>query len=125
MRSTPSEVSSTRRREHERAPRIARPGDLGFDCIHINVHKTFSTPHGAGGSGCGSSLREGALRAFLPKPWIVRDEQGRFHLDTAATPASPPSRRLDRPVGIPWNFGVLVRAYTIHADARRGRARGA
>ena len=93
---------------------IARAGDLGFDCVHINVHKTFSTPHGAGGPGAGPLCVKAHLRPFLPKPWIVHEADGTYHYDTA---------REDRePVGLGdsigtikqrlGNFGVLVRAYT-------------
>src|SRR5947208_3759451 len=93
---------------------VARPGDLGFDCIHINVHKTFSTPHGAGGPGAGPLCVKEPLRAFLPKPWIVRDEQGRYHLDTARDDQPPAG--LGDSIGpartFLGNFGVLVRAYT-------------
>lgn len=57
---------------------IARPGDMGFDVMHINLHKTFSTPHGGGGPGCGPvGVREG-LEEFLPNPRVVwiDDEEG-------------------------------------------------
>src|SRR5213592_2282529 len=93
---------------------VARPGDLGFDCIHINVHKTFSTPHGAGGPGAGPLCVKEPLRAFLPKPWIVRDEQGRYHLDTARDDQPPAGLgdSIGRVRTFLGNFGVLVRAYT-------------
>src|SRR6266542_5324337 len=93
---------------------IARPGDLGFDCVHINVHKTFSTPHGAGGPGAGPLCVKAHLRPFLPKPWIVKEADGSYHYDTAREDREP------EPVGDSigtikqrlGNFGVLVRAYT-------------
>jgi len=93
---------------------VARPGDLGFDCVHINVHKTFSTPHGAGGPGAGPLCVKALLRPFLPKPWIVREADGTYHYDTAREDRDP------EPVGDSigsikqrlGNFGVLVRAYT-------------
>jgi glycine dehydrogenase subunit 2 len=98
---------------------VARPGDLGFDCVHINVHKTFSTPHGAGGPGAGGPgagplCVKAHLRPFLPKPWIVREPDGTYHYDTAREDRDP------EPVGDSigsikqrlGNFGVLVRAYT-------------
>jgi glycine dehydrogenase subunit 2 len=93
---------------------VARPGDLGFDCIHINVHKTFSTPHGAGGPGAGPLCVKEPLRAFLPKPWIVRDDQGRYHLDTARDDQPPAGLgdSIGRVRTFLGNFGVLVRAYT-------------
>jgi glycine dehydrogenase subunit 2 len=93
---------------------VARPGDLGFDCVHINVHKTFSTPHGAGGPGAGPLCVKAHLRPFLPKPWIVRADDGTYYYDTAREDADP------APVGDSigqvkprlGNFGVLARAYT-------------
>jgi glycine dehydrogenase subunit 2 len=85
---------------------IARPGDLGFDCIHINVHKTFSTPHGAGGPGAGPLCVKEPLRAFLPKPRIEREDRGRYGRDTTRGDSIGRVRTFD------GNFGVLVRAYT-------------
>jgi len=94
---------------------VARPGDLGFDCVHINVHKTFSTPHGAGGPGAGPLCVKSHLRPFLPKPWIVREtEDGPYHYDTAREDRAPAG--LGDSIGTIkqrlGNFGVLVRAYT-------------
>jgi glycine dehydrogenase subunit 2 len=92
---------------------IARPGDLGFDCVHINVHKTFSTPHGAGGPGAGPLCVKAHLRPFLPKPWIVREADGSYHYDTAREDREPEA--LGDSIGMIkqrlGNFGVLVRAY--------------
>src|ERR1700709_2930879 len=48
-----------------------RPGDLGIDAMHINLHKTFSTPHGGGGPGAGPVVLSAALAPFAPLPWIV------------------------------------------------------
>ena len=92
---------------------VARPGDLGFDCVHINVHKTFSTPHGAGGPGAGPLCVKSHLRPFLPKPWIVRDGDGAYYYDTSREDGEP--ARLGDSIGSiksRGNFGVLVRAYT-------------
>ena len=93
---------------------VARPGDLGFDCVHINVHKTFSTPHGAGGPGAGPLCVKKHLRPFLPKPWIVRENDGTYHYDTAREDREPESigdsiGSVKQRLG---NFGVLARAYT-------------
>jgi glycine dehydrogenase subunit 2 len=52
-----------------------RPGDLGVDCMHINLHKTFSTPHGGGGPGAGPVVLSAALAPYAPYPWIVKDGQ--------------------------------------------------
>ncbi len=93
---------------------LARPGDLGLDCIHINVHKTFSTPHGGGGPGAGPLCVKKHLEPFLPKPRVLRDADGTYHRDTSGT-----DRRTPAPMGSSigqvhsssGNFGVLVRAY--------------
>jgi len=50
-----------------------RPGDLGVDCMHINLHKTFSTPHGGGGPGAGPVVLSAALAPYAPYPWIVKN----------------------------------------------------
>lgn len=83
---------------------LARPGDMGFDVVHLNLHKTFSTPHGGGGPGAGPVGVKKHLEAYLPAPRLKRkDEQ--YYWDT------------DRPYSIGkvrsfhGNFGVLVRAY--------------
>ncbi|AGA70192.1 glycine cleavage system protein P [Desulfitobacterium dichloroeliminans LMG P-21439] len=84
---------------------IARPGDMGFDVVHLNLHKTFSTPHGGGGPGSGPVGVKEFLAPYLPKPVAVRTSDGKFTLDA------------DRPLSIgrvrafQANFGVLVRAY--------------
>ena len=85
---------------------ISRPGDMGFDVVHFNTHKTFSTPHGGGGPGAGPIAVRATLAPFLPVPVIVRDDDGRYRLDH------------DRPQSIGkvrtfhGNVGVLVRAWT-------------
>ena len=60
---------------------ICKPADLGFDCLHINVHKTFSTPHGSGGPGAGPVAVNANLEPFLPTPVVVRDDNGEFALE--------------------------------------------
>lgn len=83
----------------------ARPGDMGFDVVHLNLHKTFTGPHGGGGPGSGPVGVKADLIPFLPKP-IVTKQDGLFKLD------------YDRPQSIgrvkPFygNFGINVRAYT-------------
>jgi len=83
---------------------ISRPGDMGFDIVHINLHKTFSQPHGGGGPGGGPVVVRDILEPFLPVPAVVRDAE-RFHLD------------YDRPNSIGkvrgycGPFGVFVRSY--------------
>jgi glycine dehydrogenase subunit 2 len=62
-----------------------RPGDLGVDAMHINLHKTFSTPHGGGGPGAGPVVLSAALAPFAPLPLVVRDDAGTVRLvETAA-----------------------------------------
>ena len=53
-----------------------RPGDLGVDCMHINLHKTFSTPHGGGGPGSGPVVLSEALAPFAPLPYVVHGKEG-------------------------------------------------
>ncbi|MEO1474361.1 MAG: aminomethyl-transferring glycine dehydrogenase subunit GcvPB, partial [Pseudomonadota bacterium] len=53
-----------------------RPGDLGVDAMHINLHKTFSTPHGGGGPGSGPTVLSDALAAYAPVPFVVKDDAG-------------------------------------------------
>jgi glycine dehydrogenase subunit 2 len=84
---------------------ISRPGDMGFDIVHINLHKTFSQPHGGGGPGGGPVAVRKMLEPFLPVPAVVRREEGGFGLD------------YDRPQtigkvrGFAGPFGVFVRSY--------------
>ncbi|HTK31443.1 MAG TPA: aminomethyl-transferring glycine dehydrogenase subunit GcvPB [Candidatus Saccharimonadaceae bacterium] len=84
---------------------LVRPGDLGFDLMHINVHKTFSTPHGGGGPGAGPVAVAAHLVPFLPVP-IVEDKGGRLSL-TSDRPHS-----VGRVHSFHGNFGILVRALT-------------
>jgi len=83
---------------------ITRPGDLGVDVMHLNLHKTFSTPHGGGGPGAGPVAMKKILEPFKPVPVLVEREGGKLALD---------SNRPD-PIGkvraFTGNFGVLVRA---------------
>jgi glycine cleavage system P protein (glycine dehydrogenase) subunit 2 len=82
-----------------------RPGDMGFDIVHINTHKTFATPHGGGGPGAGPVGVVDALVPFLPSPLLEREEDGSFRWDDARP------RSIGRLHGFHGNFGVLVRAY--------------
>jgi glycine dehydrogenase subunit 2 len=83
-----------------------KPGDMGFDVIHMNLHKTFSTPHGGGGPGAGPVGVSGRLEPFLPVP-IVAHTGGRYHwLTEKERPQS--IGRLSANMG---NAGVLLRAY--------------
>ncbi|MBI3873236.1 MAG: aminomethyl-transferring glycine dehydrogenase subunit GcvPB [candidate division Zixibacteria bacterium] len=88
---------------------LARAGDMGFDMLHLNLHKTFSTPHGGGGPAAAAIGAKRALAPFLPGPAVVkRGETG--HEQFAREAPGPDSIGSIHPfVG---NFGVLVRAYT-------------
>jgi glycine dehydrogenase subunit 2 len=81
----------------------ARPGDMGFDVMHYNVHKTFATPHGGGGPGAGPVGVTEELAAFLPDPH-VRKTDGKFELVT-------PERSIGKVHGSQGNWLVLVKAY--------------
>jgi glycine cleavage system P protein (glycine dehydrogenase) subunit 2 len=83
-----------------------RPGDMGFDIVHMNTHKTFATPHGGGGPGAGPVAVNRRLEAFLPTPVVGFDEEsGRYYWDHDR----PDS--IGRVHGFHGNFGVLVRAF--------------
>lgn len=83
-----------------------RPGDMGFDVLHLNLHKTFSTPHGGGGPGAGAVGVVEKLLPYLPTPVVARKD-GAYTLETMARhPKSIGSVR-----GFYGNFGVMVRAY--------------
>ncbi len=87
---------------------IARPGDLGIDLMHFNLHKTFATPHGGGGPGAGPLGASATLAPFLPGPLVERSKGGsdaeRFTLVT-------PARSIGRMVAFHGNFGMFVRAW--------------
>jgi len=82
-----------------------RPGDMGFDIVHVNTHKTFATPHGGGGPGAGPVGVVEELAPFLPAPIVERREDGSFTLD------GDRPRSIGRLHGFNGNFAVLVRAY--------------
>src|SRR5215467_2187412 len=87
---------------------VARPGDFGVDVMHLNLHKTFSTPHGGGGPGAGPVMVKKHLEPFLPVPVLV-ERDGRYSLD------SNRPKSVGRVRAFVGNFGVLVRAlaYTL------------
>jgi glycine dehydrogenase subunit 2 len=84
-----------------------KPGEAGFDVMHFNVHKTFSTPHGGGGPGAGPVGVGDALLPFLPTPRVLRADDGSFRLER---PEERPSS-IGRLRSFAGNTGVLVRAY--------------
>lgn len=96
---------------------VARPGEMGFDVMHINLHKTFSTPHGGGGPGSGPVLCQNNLKPFLPIPRIEKTKEA-YHLINQA----PDS--IGRVASFQGNFGIYLRAYLYaklhgHAGLRR------
>ena len=88
---------------------VARPGDFGVDVMHLNLHKTFSTPHGGGGPGAGPVMVKKILEPFLPVPVVVEKEGGRCALDHNRP------KSIGRVRAYCGNFGVLLRAlaYTL------------
>src|SRR5438874_4767637 len=84
---------------------ICRPGDMGFDAVHMNLHKTFTTPHGGGGPGAGQIGVKSELAPFLPSPTVERSN-GHLVLDHKRP------QSIGRVRSFYGNFGMLVRAYT-------------
>ncbi len=84
-----------------------RPGDLGIDCMHINLHKTFSTPHGGGGPGSGPVVLAESLAPFAPLPWVVHDGAGFRLIEARAGEAAQAIGRIKEFHG---QFGMFVRA---------------
>jgi len=85
-----------------------RPADLGIDCMHLNLHKTFSTPHGGGGPGSGPVVLAPSLAPFAPLPWLVRDASGTLELIEEAR--GPASLSIGRMKGFHGQMGMFVRA---------------
>ncbi|MFN3232419.1 MAG: aminomethyl-transferring glycine dehydrogenase subunit GcvPB [Alphaproteobacteria bacterium] len=83
-----------------------RPGDLGIDAMHINLHKTFSTPHGGGGPGSGPVVFSEALAPFVPPPWVVHGPDG-LTLEESVGPES-----VGRMTAFHGQMGMFVRALT-------------
>ncbi len=109
---------------------IAKPGEMGFDMMHLNLHKTFSTPHGGGGPGAGPCLVKENLKNCLPMPRITREDTGELDYDSS-TDGTPTKKYRYKVIYTPYdpnlaahsssigrvraffgNFGILVRAYT-------------
>ena len=84
-----------------------RPADLGIDCMHINLHKTFSTPHGGGGPGSGPVALAASLARYAPLPWLVHGEQG---LALIEHPDGPAGQAIGRLKGFHGQMGMFVRA---------------
>ena len=83
---------------------VVRPGDMGFDCIHANLHKTFATPHGGGGPGAGAVGCKDFLRKYMPGPLVV-EKDGEFDFEY-------PEKSIGRVKMFYGNFSVVIRALT-------------
>jgi glycine dehydrogenase subunit 2 len=89
---------------------ISRPGDMGFDIVHLNLHKSFSQPHGGGGPGAGPIAVSERIEPYLPRPQVVRREapnggEPRYELDLQRP------KSIGKLRGFQGNFGVFVRSY--------------
>ncbi len=84
---------------------ISRPGDMGFDIVHFNLHKSFTQPHGGGGPGSGPIAVSERIAPFLPTPLVVAREDGSFDLDYDRP------QSIGRLRGFQGNYGCFVRAY--------------
>jgi len=84
---------------------LSRPGDMGFDIVHFNLHKSFTQPHGGGGPGSGPIAVSERIAPFLPRPLVVRREDGTFDLDYER------AKSIGRLRGFQGNYGCFVRAY--------------
>jgi glycine dehydrogenase subunit 2 len=84
---------------------ISRPGDMGFDIVHFNLHKSFTQPHGGGGPGSGPIAVADRIEPFLPRPVIVRGRDGTFDLDDERP------KSIGKLRGFQGNYGCFVRSY--------------
>jgi glycine cleavage system P protein (glycine dehydrogenase) subunit 2 len=84
---------------------ISRPGDMGFDIVHFNLHKSFTQPHGGGGPGSGPIAVSDRIERFLPEPRIARGENGAFEL------VGDGADSIGRLRGFQGNYGCFVRSY--------------
>jgi glycine dehydrogenase subunit 2 len=89
-----------------------RPGDLGVDAMHINLHKTFSTPHGGGGPGAGPVVLSEALAPFAPLPFVTRGSDGSIHLVEEENAAEGHAQAFGRMVAFHGQMGMFTRALT-------------
>ena len=99
---------------------VVKPGELGFDVMHYNLHKTFSTPHGGGGPGSGAVGVNDKLKPYLPGPVAVIVEEARDEDDAPLYGLRMPEKSIGRLKAFHGNFGMHSRAYTyirIHGDS--------
>ncbi|MGI8579364.1 MAG: aminomethyl-transferring glycine dehydrogenase subunit GcvPB [Solirubrobacteraceae bacterium] len=84
---------------------ISRPGDMGFDIVHFNLHKSFTQPHGGGGPGSGPIAVSDRMEPYLPRPVLVKSDDGQFDLEEDRP------KSIGRLRGWQGNFGTFVRSY--------------
>jgi glycine dehydrogenase subunit 2 len=84
---------------------LSRPGDMGFDIVHFNLHKSFTQPHGGGGPGSGPIAVSERIAPFLPRPVVTRGADGAFALDDGG------AKSIGRLRGFHGNYGCFVRSY--------------
>jgi glycine dehydrogenase subunit 2 len=84
---------------------ISRPGDMGFDIVHFNLHKSFTQPHGGGGPGSGPIAVSDRIEPYLPRPVITRSGDGQFDLDDQRP------KSIGKLRGFQGNYGCFVRSY--------------
>jgi glycine dehydrogenase subunit 2 len=89
---------------------LSRPGDMGFDIVHFNLHKSFTQPHGGGGPGSGPIAVSERVAPYLPVPVVVRREDGSFDLENDPG-EGPGSKSIGRLRGFQGNYGCFVRSY--------------
>ena len=95
---------------------LSRPGDMGFDIVHFNLHKSFTQPHGGGGPGSGPIAVSERVAPFLPVPLVVQREDGSFDLDHDRPQVDRPAAR------IPGQLRLLRARLRLHLLARRQTA---
>jgi glycine cleavage system P protein (glycine dehydrogenase) subunit 2 len=106
---------------------ISRPGDMGFDIVHFNLHKSFTQPHGGGGPGSGPIAVSERVAPYLPMPVVARASDGSFELDHGSGDVG--SKSIGRLRGFHGNYGCFVRAYayicSLGADGLRDASEAA
>jgi glycine dehydrogenase subunit 2 len=90
---------------------LTRPGDMGFDIVHFNLHKSFTQPHGGGGPGSGPIAVSDRIAPYLTVPVIEKQDDGSFTLEHDPAEGRPGSKSIGRLRGFQGNYGCFVRSY--------------
>ena len=98
-----------------------RPGDLGIDAMHINLHKTFSTPHGGGGPGSGPVVFSEALAPFAPLPFVEKQGDGLSSWSRRRRPGEHHGSSFGRMTAFHGQMGMFTRALDLYPQPRRRR----